>query len=72
MAKVNNISRMMVDNLNGVTTFIVSVTEDLGVAVAQRGQFEIRLEQKFEGINDDAQKAVDEFMTTHAVALGLA
>ena len=63
---------MMVDNLNGVTTFIVTVTEDLGVAVAQRGQFEIRLDKKFEGINDEAQQAVDAFMTEHATALGLA
>lgn len=72
MAKLNVINRMAVDHLNGVTTFGVSVTEDLGVAVAQRGQFEIRIEEKFETIGPDAQAAVDKFMTDHAVALGLA
>jgi 5-enolpyruvylshikimate-3-phosphate synthase len=72
MAKVNTIVRMAVDNLNGVTTFGVSVTEDIGVAIAQRGVFEIRVEGKFEGINADAQAAVDAFMAEHATALGLA
>lgn len=70
--KVNTISRMAVDNLNGVTSFSVTVTEDLGVAIASRGTFEIRINEKFEGINDDAQKAVDAFMAEHATALGLA
>lgn len=72
MAKVNTIVRMAVDNLNGVTTFGVSVTEDIGVAIAQRGVFEIRIDAKFEGINAEAQAAVDAFMTEHAAALGIA
>lgn len=71
MAKVNTISRMSTDSLNGVTTFIVTVTEDLGIAMAQRGTFEIRIAEKFEGINQEAQVAVDTFMAEHAVALGL-
>ena len=71
MAKVNTISRMSTDSLNGVTTFIVTVTEDLGIAMAQRGTFEIRIAEKFEGINQEAQVAVDAFMAEHAVALGL-
>lgn len=71
MAKVNTIIRMAVDNLNGVTTFGVSVTEDIGVAIAQRGVFEIRIDAKFEGINAEAQAAVDAFMAEHAAALGL-
>ncbi len=72
MAKVNTIIRMAVDNLNGVTTFGVSVTEDIGVAIAQRGVFEIRIDAKFEGINAEAQAAVDAFMAEHSAALGLA
>lgn len=72
MAKVNTIIRMAVDNLNGVTTFGVSVTEDIGVAIAQRGVFEIRIDAKFEGINAEAQAAVDAFMAEHAAAMGLA
>ncbi len=72
MSKQNTIIRMAVDNLNGVTAFGVSVTEDIGVAIVQRGSFEIRVEGKFEGINADAQAAVDAFMSEHAVALGLA
>lgn len=72
MAKVNVINRMAVDHLNGVTSFVVSVTEDLGVAIAQRGQFEIRIEEKFETVGPEAQAAVDKFMADHAVALGLA
>ena len=71
MAKTNTIIRMAVDNLVGVTTFGVSVTEDIGVAVAQRGVFDIRIAEKFEGINADAQAAVDAFMAEHASALGL-
>ena len=70
--KVNTITRMSVDNLNGVTAFSVTVTEDLGVALASRGTLEIRIAEKFEGINDEAQAAVDAFMAEHAVALGLA
>lgn len=72
MATKNTIIRMAVDNLAGVTTFGVSVTEDLGVAVAQRGVFDIRIPEKFEGINAEAQAAVDAFMAEHATALGLA
>lgn len=72
MATTNTIIRMAVDNLNGVTTFGVSVTEDIGIAIAQRGTFDIRIDSKFEGINADAQAAVDAFMTEHATALGLA
>lgn len=72
MAKAFVINRMSVDMLNGVTTFGVNVTEDLGVAVAQRGTFEIRIEQKFETIGPEAQAAVEAFMAEHAVALGLA
>ena len=72
MAKVNTITRMAVDNLNGTTSFTVAVSEDLGVAIAQRGVFEIRLNAKFEGINAEAQAAVDSFLTEHATALGLA
>ena len=70
--KVNTITRMSVDNLNGVTAFSVTVTEDLGVALASRGTFEIRIPEKFEGINAEAQAAVDAFMAEHATALGLA
>lgn len=72
MAKNNTIIRMAVDNLSGVTTFGVSVTEDLGIAIATRGTFDIRIEAKFEGINAEAQAAVNAFMEEHAVALGLA
>ena len=72
MAKAFVINRMSVDMLNGVTTFGVNVTEDLGVAVAQRGTFEIRIEQKFETIGPEAQAAVEAFMAEHTVALGLA
>lgn len=72
MAKVNTIIRMAVNNLTGVTTFGVSVTEDIGVAIAQRGVFEIRIDAKFEGINAEAQAAVDAFMAEHATTLGLA
>lgn len=72
MSKVNKITRMAVDNLNGVTTFNVAVTEDLGVALASRGSFEIKIAAKFEGINAEAQSAVDAFMEEHAVALGIA
>lgn len=66
------ITSMSTDLLNARTVFAVDVLEDLGVATRVRDRFTITLEEKFTILDENTQKAVDDYMTAHASALGLA
>lgn len=72
MATKNQIISMSADMLNAKTTFTIQITEDLGIAVRVLQTLQIVVDGKFNGIDPLAQAAVDDFVTAHATALGIA
>lgn len=71
MSIQHKIISMATNSLTGETMFRVELFEDLGIAKITRGTLEVTLPEKYEGIDQAAEKAVSDFLAQHANALGM-
>lgn len=67
----HQILSMSSNSLTGETTFRVELFKDLGIARISKGVMEVKLPEKFEGIDSRAETAIADFIQQNAIALGL-